>query len=216
MRFSYTDSHTITYSYQSKASAMHPVLNRNLYLVKEHVGMFKASNNFDVFDLETGEEIINCREPKLGTISKMLRFTDYKRMTPFNVELRTVSGDLVLSVERGVSLFLSKVDVRDNDGDRIGGFKQKFLSIGGAFRVLGENDEELCALKGKWTGWDFRFMAGETELAHVTKKWAGLGKEMFTSADNYVLEISEDVPPDNPLRELIVAAVMCIDMVLKE
>ena len=216
MRFPYTDSHTVTYSYQSKASAMHPVLNRNLYLVKEHVGMFKAANNFDIFDLETGEEIINCREPKLGTISKMLRFTDYKRMTPFNVELRTVSGDLVLSVERGVSLFLSKVDVRDNDGDRIGGFKQKFLSIGGAFRVLGENDEELCALKGKWTGWDFRFMAGETELAHVTKKWAGLGKEMFTSADNYVLEISEDVPPDNPLRELIVAAVMCIDMVLKE
>lgn len=195
---------------------MHPVLNRNLYLVKEHVGMFKASNNFDIFDLETGEEIIFCREPNLGFFSKMLRFTDYKRMTPFNVELRTTSGELILTVERGVSLFLSSVDVRDEDGDRIGGFKQKFFSIGGAFRVLGENDEELCALKGKWTGWDFRFMAGERELAHVTKKWGGLGKEMFTSADNYVLEISEDVPPDNPLRQLIMAAVMCIDMVLKE
>ncbi len=39
---------------------------------------------------------------------------------------------------------------------------------------------------------------------------------MFTSADNYVLQISDDVPPDNPIRELIIAAVMCIDMVLKE
>lgn len=195
---------------------MHPVLNRNLYLVKEHVGMFKAANNFDIFDLETGEEIIHCREPNLGFISKMLRFTDYKRMTPFDVELHTTDGDRVLSVERGVSIFLSSVDVRDEDGDRIGGFKQKFFSLGGAFRVLGESDQELCALKGKWTGWDFRFMAGEKELAHVTKKWAGLGREMFTSADNYVLEISEDVPPDNPLRQLIMAAVMCIDMVLKE
>ena len=59
-------------------------------------------------------------------------------------------------------------------------------------------------------------MAGNSELAHVTKKWSGLGKEMFTSADNYVLEISEEVPADNPVRGLIMAAVMCIDLVLKE
>jgi len=50
----------------------------------------------------------------------------------------------------------------------------------------------------------------------VTKKWAGLGKELFTSADNYVLQINPEVPADNPIRQLIMAAVMCIDMVLKE
>ncbi len=45
---------------------MHPVLNRNLFLVKEHVGMFKAANNFDIFDPETGELIMNCREESWG------------------------------------------------------------------------------------------------------------------------------------------------------
>jgi hypothetical protein len=50
----------------------------------------------------------------------------------------------------------------------------------------------------------------------VTKKWAGLGKELFTSADNYILSIAPDVPPDNPIRGLIFGAVMCIDLVLKE
>jgi len=74
----------------------------------------------------------------------------------------------------------------------------------------------VCQLKGKWTRWNFKFLAGEQELAHVTKKWAGIGKELFTSADNYVLEISDSVPADNVARQLIVAAVMCIDMVLKE
>jgi uncharacterized protein YxjI len=71
-------------------------------------------------------------------------------------------------------------------------------------------------LVGKWTSWDFRFQAGDRELARVTKKWAGLGKELFTSADNYVLQLSEEVPQDSKLRQLILAAVMCIDMVLKE
>jgi len=195
---------------------MHPVLNRNLYLVKEHVGMFKAANNFDVYDPENGELIMNCREDRLGMVTKILRFTDYKRMTPFHVDLTTPSGERVLSVKRGVSIFLSTVDVLDDDDSRIGGFKQKFFSLGGAFRVLGPNDQELCALKGKWTGWDFRFVSGEREFAHVSKKWGGLGKELFTSADNYVLQISDDVPQDNPIRQLIIAAVMCIDMVLKE
>ena len=54
------------------------------------------------------------------------------------------------------------------------------------------------------------------QLARVTKKWAGLGKELLTTADNYVLDISDAVPPGSPTRKLILAAVMCIDMVLKE
>jgi len=195
---------------------MHPALNKNLFLVKEHVGMFKAANNFDIFDPETGAEVMHCREDRLGLFTKMLRFTDYKRMTPFDIEVRTPNGEPVVRVSRGISLFLSKVTVLNENDQPIGGFKQKFFSIGGKFDVLDHNDQPICSLKGKWTGWDFRFVRDDLEFAHVTKKWAGLGKEMFTSADNYVLSISQEVPPDNPLRQLILAAVLCIDMVLKE
>jgi uncharacterized protein YxjI len=195
---------------------MHPVLSRNTYFVKEHVGMFKAANNYDVLCPETGEVLLHCREPKLGFFTKMLRFTDYKRMTPFDIHITTPSGEPVVRVSRGISIFLSKVDVHDEADRRIGGFKQKLFSIGGAFSVLGADDQVLCDLKGKWTSWEFRFLAGDNELAKVSKKWAGLGKELFTSADNYVLEVSDQVPADSPVRQLIMAAVMCIDMVLKE
>lgn len=195
---------------------MHPVLNRNLFLVKEHVGMFRAASNYDVFDPETGEEIIHCREERIGLLTKVLRFTDFRTATPFHVDLRTPAGEPILSVQRGMSLFLSTVNVLDESDYRIGGFRQKLFSLGGAFRVLGEDDSELCTLQGKWTGWEFRFLSGDREFAKVSKKWAGVGKEMFTSADNYILQISDDVPPDNPVRQLILGAVMCIDKVLKE
>lgn len=99
---------------------------------------------------------------------------------------------------------------------RVGGFKQKLLSIGGKFDVLDAMDQPVCTLKGKWTGWEFRFEQGGRQLAMVSKKWAGLGKEFFTSADNYVLSIDESVPKNDPQRPLILAAVMSIDMVLKE
>lgn len=195
---------------------MHPVLNRNLYFVKEHVGLFKASNNYDVFDPQTQQSLMQCREENLGFFTKLLRFTDYKRLTPFEVIIRDTSGQPVCCVRRGISFFISKVDVLDEAGRRVGGFKQHWFSLGGAFTVLGANDEPLCELRGKWTSWEFRFQQGDQEYARVTKKWAGLGRELFTSADNYMLEISPSVPVDHPLRILILAAVMCIDQVLKE
>jgi uncharacterized protein YxjI len=188
----------------------------NQLLVKEHVGLFKAASNYDVFDPATGEKLLECREPNLGMLTKALRFTDYRRMTPFDVHVSEPGGELIVQVKRGFSLFLSKVKVFDGSGIHLGGFQQKLFSIGGAFRVLDDSNREVCQLVGKWTSWDFSFRAHGIELAHVTKKWTGLGKEMFTSADNYVLEISDAVPPESPTRKLILAAVMCIDMVLKE
>jgi uncharacterized protein YxjI len=195
---------------------MNAALAKNLFFVREHVGMFKAANNFDILDPANGQEVLHCREDRLGFFTRILRFTSYKRMTPFNIEIRIPDGERLLTIKRGVSLFLSKVHVLDHQDQRVGGFKQKLFTIGGAFRVLGPDDEELCELKGKWTSWSFSFRKGEHELAKVAKKWSGIGKELFTSTDNYILEISDQVPTDNPLRYLILAAVMCIDMVLKE
>lgn len=195
---------------------MNSVLNRNLFFVREHVGFFKAANNFDVLDPETGNILMECREEKLGLFTKLLRFTDYKRMTPFDIEIRNAFHEPVVRVKRGISLFLSKIEVFDENNILIGRFKQKFFSVGGAFNILDRNDQVISTLTGKWTGWEFRFMSGDREQALVTKKWSGLGKELFTTADNYILKISETVPQDDPVRQLILAAVMCIDMVLKE
>ena len=196
---------------------MNNLLNKNLFFVKEHVAMFKAANSFDIFDGESQQLIMQCREENLGFFTKMLRFTDYKRMTPFDIDIKSASGEKILTVRRGVSFFISDVDVLDETGTLIGKFKQKMFSIGGKFEVLDANDRSLCMLKGKWTSWDFKFISGDNkEFATVTKKWAGFGKEFFTSADNYVLQINPEVPAGHPIRQLILAAVMCIDLVLKE
>jgi uncharacterized protein YxjI len=205
------------FGYERKNIMATDVLATNAFLVKEHVGLLKAANNFDIYDPATGTIVMECREPHLGFFTKMLRFTKYKSLTPFDIEVRTAQGELIVQVSRGVSIFLSTVLVRDGRGTKLGSFKQKMFSIGGAFDVRDEQDNPVCTLKGKWTGWEFSFSTPQDQqLARVTKKWAGLGRELLTTADNYVLEIGQSVPPDSNARRLIIAAVMCIDMVLKE
>lgn len=195
---------------------MNPVLNQNLFFVKEHIGIFKASSNYDIFDPQTQEMIMTCRESKLSLITKILRFTDLKRMTPFNIEVRDAQGQKIISIKRATTFFLSKVEVFDEKDELIGKFKQKLFSIGGKFDILNPNDEIICQLKGKWTSWDFKFVKGNQQFAQVNKKWAGIGKELFTTADNYILQIDENVAENHMIRQLILGAVMCIDMVLKE
>lgn len=196
---------------------MHPILNRNLFFVKEHVGILKAANHYDIYDPETQQMILHCREKNMGFFTKMFRFTKYKKITPFEIDIKTVSGETVITCKKGTSWWLSTVEVMDGKGALIGKFKQKFFLMGARFQVLSATDQPLCILKGNWINWDFKFLsADKKEFAAVTKKWAGLAKELFTSADNYVLQISPEVPENHSLRILILAAVMCIDFVLKE
>lgn len=195
---------------------MNAILNKNLFLIKEKIGIFKASNNYDIFDPQNNATLLICREPNLGFFTKIFRFTDYKRMTPFNVIISTPEGKPIISVKRGFTIFRSDVEVFDENEKLIGFFKQQFLSFGGKFQILDVNKNYLCTIQGTWTGWNFKFIKDQQEMASVSKKWAGLGKEFFTSADNYILQINPNVPENDKIRLLIFAAVMCIDMVLKE
>jgi len=195
---------------------MHPVLNHNQYFIREQVGFMKASNAYDVFDPNTQQQILQSKEEKLGFFTKMIRFTKYKKMTPFELIVRTPDGSPVIIVRRGVSFFTSTIQVLDNQGQLVGTFKQPFFSLLGSFKIFGADGQEICTLKGSWTTWDFTFIVNNQEVAKVSKKWQGLAKALFTSADNYMLVISDAVPPDHPLRQLICAAVFCIDLCLHE
>jgi uncharacterized protein YxjI len=195
---------------------MNPLLNKNLFLIKEQIGMFRASNIYDIFDPETNQHLMTSKEPNLGFFTKIIRFTNYKRLTPFNVVVTEPSGQKIVTIKRGTTFFRSDVEIFDEREQLIGYFKQRFWSIGGKFEIVDKNQKPVCTLQGKWTGWDFKFIKDTEELGFVNKKWAGIGKEFFTSADNYVLSINENVAHDSVERQLIFAAVMVIDMVLKE
>ena len=45
-------------------------------------------------------------------------------------------------------------------------------------------------------------------------RWAGLGKELFTSADNYVIALTQEPKPSEAI--LLLAAGLAVDTVYKE
>lgn len=194
----------------------HDIFSRQAFFIKEHTGIFKAANNYDVFDDISGEPLLECREEELGMFTKILRFTNMKTLTPFCSTVRTVGGQRVMTIRRGVSFFFSTIEVLDEHDMLLGVFDQRFSIIRGKFDVRDAHGELLCELRGNWTSWGFKFLLADEEIASIQKKWAGLAKEMFTTADNYILELYASTPPNPSIRALMLAAVLCVDFAFKE
>ncbi len=192
------------------------VTSRDQVFVKELVGYFKAANAYELFD-ETGRKIGEVKEDVPGWFKKLLKFTNWKTMLSFQVNFTDLEGKQFLKIWRKFSFMRSNVFAEDADGRQLGRFKQKLLSFGGKFEILDPTGQPIGEVKGDWKGWDFTVSdAQKQEVGKITKKWAGIGKELFTSADNYVISVNPNASVTPDFRKLIFASGICIDMVLKE
>ena len=194
---------------------MNQLLNKNMFIIKQHIGMFKAANNFDIYDPETSQIFLNCREENLGFFTKLFRFTKYKVFTPFNVDIKATNGDPVVSLNRGSSFGFSPIAILDENNMQIGKLDRKFKFGGAKIEIIDSSNTNIATLSGNFIGWDFKIKKEEVVLATITKKWAGIGKELFTSADNYILVINDNVKMDDPIRPFLLSSVLCIDFLLK-
>lgn len=192
------------------------MLDRKAFLVKERVGLLKLVDTYDILDPATGAPIGTATE-NISGLMKVLRLLVNKRLLPTTVEVQTNPPTRpVLTIQRG-GVLRSTVSVHDGTGKQIGSFKSKLFSLGGGFHVLDSGGRKVAEVKGDWKGWNFRFLsAAGAEIGKVTKKWAGLGKELFTSADNYMIALDERQPLPPGTGALLLAAGLAIDIVYKE
>jgi len=192
------------------------LLDRTIFFVKERTGLLKLVDTYDIFDPRTGIQIGIAKEEPPNW-AKWLRLLVEKSKLPTAVNVyESEDAPPVLTVHRGLALFRSKMFVTSG-GKKLGYFRSKLISIGGGFNVFNMSDQQVAEVKGNWKGWDFKFVSKQgREIGSVTKKWAGLGRELFTSADNYIISLSGLGGANPEHAALLLAAGLTIDMVLKE
>jgi uncharacterized protein YxjI len=195
------------------------MLNRRTFFIRERAGLMKFSDTYDILDPESRTQLGIAKE-KPGPLIHILRLFINKRLLPTQVFIyegarpEDESREL-FSLRRGMNPLAPKVDICDTHGKAVGFLKGKLFSIGGGFSVFDAAGTRYAEVKGNWKGWNFRILdlAGN-ELGTVTKKWAGLGKELFTSADNYMIALHAETNPAKAV--LLLAAGLAIDTLYKE
>lgn len=194
-------------------------LDRKSFFVREHVGVLKLSNTYDILD-PASQKPLGIAKERPGALIHLMRFLVNKRLLPTKLHIYEGSdfedeSKLLFSLNKGFALFRPKLEVCDTNGRVVGWLKSKMFSLGGAFRVFDADGREVALVQGDWKGWNFRFLdSSQNEIGTVTKKWAGMGKELFTSADNYIISLNDSASVTD--TALLLVAGLAIDTVLKE
>ena len=171
---------------------------------------FELKNTYEVFD-ERGTAALRVREQGQG-FQSLLKRLFLGTLRPFDVLVSDVaSGQPLLLLHRPFRFIFHRLEVKTGTGQELGAIQKKWSWIRRIYHVE-RGGQVVAELFGPLLRpWTFEIRQGERVLGTVQKKWSGLGKEMFTDADNFGIEMAQVQDPR--LKLLAFAAVVLIDIV---
>lgn len=186
-----------------------------ILVVNQKAKIIELNNQYSVYN-QQGEQVAAVNQVGQSTAKKVARLvSSLDQFMTHQLQISDASGNVVLQLTRPRKFVKSKILVSDGAGNEIGAILQEKM-IGKIHFGLEANGQRVGAIKAEnWRAWNFRIEdANGEEVARITKTWEGLAKTMFTTADNYVVQMHRK--PPQPLHSLVVAAALSVDTALKQ
>ncbi|MFF9061906.1 phospholipid scramblase-related protein [Streptomyces sp. NPDC014882] len=184
-------------------------------VVNQKAKLIELTNEYKVMD-QQGNQLGSVVQVGQSALRKVLRFVaSIDQFMTHRLEIRDAHGQPVLLLTRPRKFLRSRVVVTRPDGQPVGEIVQQNV-FGKINFAINAGGGQVGAIKAEnWRAWNFAIVdhAGN-EVARITKTWEGLAKTLFTTADNYVLQIHYQLP--EPLLSLVVATALTVDTALKQ
>lgn len=200
---------------QGGAPGAGTLFNQQVLVVNQKAKLIEVTNEYSVFD-QHGNTLGSVIQVGQSAMRKVLRFvSSVDQYLTHRLEIRDAYGRPQLLLTRPAKFIKSKVIVQRPDGQPVGEIVQQ-NAIGKINFAIMVDGRQVGAIKAEnWRAWNFAIVDhNEAEIARITKTWEGLAKTMFTTADNYVLQIHYQLP--EPLLSLVVATALTVDTALKQ
>ncbi|MEM9467077.1 MAG: phospholipid scramblase-related protein [Actinomycetota bacterium] len=191
------------------------LLDQLVLVVNQKVKLIEVNTEYAVYDPD-GTQIGAIRQVGQSKLKKAARFLgNYDQFFTHSLQLVDTGGNVLLTVTRPAKFAKSKVHITDGAGNEIGSIIQQNM-IGKIRFSLEAGGQTIGSLNGEnWRAWNFNLQdANGREVARITKTFEGLAKTLFTTADNYVLQVHE--PLADPIRSLVIASAVSVDLALKQ
>jgi len=183
-------------------------------VVSQKTKLIELTNEYAVMDGE-GRQIGAVVQVGQSSLKKAVRFvSNLDQFLTHHLEVRDSRGP-VLVLTRPAKFMKSRVIVQRPDGAPIGEIVQ--ANVFGKIRFdLVANGTVVGAIQAEnWRAWDFAVVdAAGVEVARITKKWEGLARTLFTTADRYVVLVHYRLP--EPLASMVIASALTVDTALKQ
>lgn len=184
-------------------------------VVNQKAKIIEVNNEYGIFD-QHGRQIAGVTQVGQSAAKQALRmFTSYDQFMTHRLVVHDMGGAPLLQLTRPAKVFKSTIIVSDGAGTEIGRIVQDNV-FGKIHFTLGAGGHTYGSINAEnWRAWDFNIQDHTgTHVARITKSWGGAVAEIFTTADNYVVQMYRQL--DEPLRSLVIAAAVSVDTALKQ
>ena len=191
------------------------IFTEPVLVVNQKAKLIEINNEYAIFN-QSGQQIGAVRQVGQSAAKKVLRVvSNLDQFMTHSLQIVDGYGTVLLTVKRPAKVFKSKFEVTNGAGAVIGNIVQE-NAIGKIHFGLLVNGQRLGSINAEnWRAWNFNIQDAQgNEVARITKTWEGLAKTLFTTADNYVVQISPHLT--DPLRSLVVASALSVDTALKQ
>jgi uncharacterized protein YxjI len=191
------------------------LLDQPVLVVNQKAKLIEINNEYAVYDKD-GNQVGAVRQVGQSKMKKVLRVVaSVDQFFTHKMQVVDAGGNVVLALTRPAKMFKSRFQIEDGAGRQVGQVVQENM-VGKIRFGLMAGDQRVGGIQGEnWRAWNFAITdGGGQEIARITKTWEGVAKTMFTTADNYVVQIHR--PLEEPLRSLVVASALCVDTALKQ
>ncbi len=195
---------------------MTALLDHERIIINQKAKLIELVNEFKIRN-EDGEDIGVIRQEGQSTLKKVARFVSkLDQFMTHKLGVYDASGEKVLELVRPRKFVKSKLQVTDGTGRPVGAIVQKNVFGKIRFGLEDASGQQLGEIQAEnWRAWNFAIVdVAGTEIGRITKTWEGLAKTLFTTADDYLLEVSPTV--SGPLRLLTFASAAGVDTALKQ
>lgn len=162
-------------------------------------------NYWEIFDPETHRHLARIRWENIS-------FLNVRRWWSLPTEIRTVpDGSLVLSFCQPFRLWRTRLETRNDEGELIGYFQPKLISLNGGFWIYDSRDRLFAEVRSDWTQYEFQIISSEGhDLGRVSHKLVGLKRAFLYQECDYLVSASEQVRDQPDTKRLLLATVLAI------
>ncbi len=184
-------------------------------VVNQKAKLIELTNEYAVYD-QAGEQLGSVVEVGQSALTKALRLvSSLDQFLTHRLEVRDAAGVPQLLLTRPAKLVKSQVVVERPGVGEVGRLVQQNVFGKIRFGLLSGGRQVGSLNAQNWRAWDFRVLDDrDVEVARIKKTFEGLAKTLFTTADNYVVQIHR--PLQDPLLSLVLASARTVDTALKQ
>lgn len=193
---------------------MHDITQHTSIIIRQRKELaelfgFETRNKYEILD-SRGNLLFYCAEMQKGIAGFLLR-QFFGHWRSFELHFFNPQKQITWIAKHPFRFIFQRLDITSQADGPMGNVEWKWGLLRKRFALHDlQTNKHMAIESGFFSFWTFPIFYEGREIGKIQKKWSGALKEIFTDADNFLVEFSSDLTDRE--RKIILSAAILVDL----